>query len=229
MEREKIPLSNLITILKDLLQLLNESGIALYVQWPKKVTLRQGKVYIDRITWASARGSVIQGEFATLEEYGQILSSGQYSALLYDGALLQISYDLMGKEVINHRLAYYPWPFLKCDLTLLATDSPIDVFDLYMSERMHCRLNTPIRFDYTQVKSLINAPLSHLHLNRDFVRLPVSKPVGLGQFMHFIFRNFYPNDWSTYEFLQKVEDFAFDPEDYCLEENDASFLHVLCP
>ena len=57
-------------------------------------------------------------EHPTIDQYLTWLASGDYSALLYDGSLIQLSYEVEDGEVSRHRLSYVPCPY-DLDLTLL--------------------------------------------------------------------------------------------------------------
>ncbi|MFE7706442.1 DUF2290 domain-containing protein [Streptomyces sp. NPDC057486] len=46
----------------------------------------------------------------TLQDYQRWAQAGAYSALLLDGALLQITYDIEAGEIAGHRLACIPLP-----------------------------------------------------------------------------------------------------------------------
>lgn len=217
--------NSVIITLREFLELLLTSDLALYVQWPKKISI--GSTY--RITWSSIKGSLIEGDFATIDEYGAFLKAGQYTAFLYDGAILQISYDFIGNKIVGHRLGYYPWPFFEYDKELLSECDPYEVFNMYISEKTICRLNSPIRFDYRQNGEAKQHARSHVHLNRHYTRIAVSKPLSLGQFVHFIFKNFYPDDWKIHRFLREKLPNMFGNNYLCLEENDALYLHIVCP
>ena len=51
-------------------------------------------------------------------------------AILFDGSLIQISYDFDYSELVGHRLLYFPCPF-DLDPELLQTLPLVDVIDFY--------------------------------------------------------------------------------------------------
>ena len=81
-------------------------------------------------------------------EYREWVISGAYSALLYDGALLQITYDFAGHELLAHRLAWVPCPFI-VDEDLLQTEPLVEVIDMYAAGGpAEVALRTAVRFDF---------------------------------------------------------------------------------
>lgn len=62
-------------------------------------------------------------EHPTIDQYVAWLSRGDYSALLYDGSLIQASYEVEAGEVSRHRLSYFPCPY-DLDLALLRGGEP---------------------------------------------------------------------------------------------------------
>ena len=92
-----------------LLRLLINNDIALYVS--RVVMERQASS--TRITWPSRSQNWRLGfgkPFGSIDEYVAWLESGEYSAILFDGSMLQISFEFQSKDLIAHRLAYYPCP-----------------------------------------------------------------------------------------------------------------------
>lgn len=63
------------------------------------------------VSWA-ATGPIDYSfdSLAKVDEYIAFIKSRNYSVLIFDGSLLQISYVLRKNEIIKHRLAYYPCP-----------------------------------------------------------------------------------------------------------------------
>src|SRR6476620_7479340 len=54
---------------------------------------------------ASFIASVIE-QTTTFSDYLTWLDKGEYSAILADGSLLQLYYEIQAREVVRHRLAY---------------------------------------------------------------------------------------------------------------------------
>ena len=103
--------------------------------------------------------------FGTLSQYRRLVRSGDYSCLLADGAVLQLSYIFRRDEVIKHRLAYVPSPYSSSTLdeadeggtdieTLvgLALEAEAEAFseETFPAQKLDIglRLGTPLRFDF---------------------------------------------------------------------------------
>jgi hypothetical protein len=159
-----------------------------------------------RITWASPRqtlGMMSAYGFATVDEYCSFIGAQMYSAVLYDGALLQISYDFDGQDLIGHRLCYYPCPF-DVDGELLRTEPLGDTIDMYReSTETGTNLRSPCRFDYDEKNLASDHPAVHMHVISGHCRWPVSSPLSIGHFIGFVFRHFYPQIWAVHAFLQE--------------------------
>lgn len=142
------------TQIRNLLGLLIEADLAATIN----PVIEQQMGLITRITWRSPRpashplGSTI---FATVEEYRCLVEGQVYSAVLYDGALIQMSHDVAGSSLVGHRLCYYPCPF-DIDADLLRSEPIGDVIAFY-SESKDTRINlrSPCRFDYAGINSFV--------------------------------------------------------------------------
>ena len=55
----------------------------------------------------------------------------------------------------------------------------------------------PVRFDYDLDSHGEDHAACHLTFNRPSCRVPVFGPLSLGHFVRFVFRNFYPDEWSA--------------------------------
>lgn len=161
------------------------------------------------VTWPSESSAALSDHvFGSLQEYRHFLRNREYTALLSDGALLQVSYSFDHDDIVAHRLCYYPCPLvltsegananliedfddqlageLEAQYAVLCASSKIDpVFAL--------RLRGPLRFDFDARNSGPDHSASHLHLLQDDSRLPIYGPVSIGHFARFVFRHFYPS------------------------------------
>lgn len=136
-----------------------------------------------------------------LSGYLAWVEMGQYSALLFDGSLLQITYEYAAGQLLRHRLAYVPCPFA-IDPELLQRDPLSDVLDIYASGNPgDMNLNSIIRFDFDPDRSARNHPAAHMSLNSAECRIACSGPLRLGHFVDFVFRHFYPVLWSSHPFF----------------------------
>ncbi|MCH7336185.1 DUF2290 domain-containing protein [Acinetobacter sp. NIPH 2699] len=164
------------------------------------------------ITWKEEGAALKQNEFSTLSEYLTLLKCSQYTMVLYDGSILQISYKIKRNEIIGHRLGWFPSPInlvnvqdideivfkihesLNTNSSLLEeylTDPepsyPINLDSFYQ--------RSSIRFDYDMMPSdrKDKHPDVHLHISIEDCRIPVKGPLCLRKFMAFIVENFYPH------------------------------------
>ena len=135
----------------------------------------------------------------SVEDYVAMMSAGAYSAILNDGAMLQISFDFLGDDMVGQRLAYLPCPYrLDPQIHLeLGTLGAIEVVRLDESQRVILR--GPVRFDYDPDSASLDHPESHMTIGADSCRIPITRPITLGHFVRFVFRHFYP-------YLHRVHD-----------------------
>lgn len=132
----------------------------------------------------------------TIDQYATWLANGDYSALLYDGSLIQISYGVDDGEVSRHRLAYFPCPY-DLDRDLLKQGMPVaDAVEL-------CRgsdavLRSPIRFDFDRQAAGPRHPASHFTINGTDCRIACVAPLHVMRFLDFIFRRFHPQLHATH-------------------------------
>lgn len=160
----------------------------------------------ERITWQPFphAGRFLLNRKPTIADYRYWLVNGHFSAVLFDGSLLQITYDFLGNTVTGHRLAYIPSPFVM-DQDLLFSEALEDVVDYYLSEDpADILLNTPVHFDYDPKSSSTSHPSSHMTFNSPDLRLPCVEPLRLGRFVEFVFREFYPSLWNSHEYFSDM-------------------------
>lgn len=163
---------------------------------------------IKATTWVDCRPST-DLIFTTVDEYRWYVQNKQYSVLLFDGALLQISYKFKRRQVVEHRLCFYPCPFHlsteERDIYQEMGYGLLDIFeDFNFNEyQSHLRLQSPIRFDFDSERATQDHPASHFHLSREHCRIPVFAPLRIGHFIQFVFENFYPEQWHDFSFLRE--------------------------
>ena len=189
--------------LENFLTLLLESEIAISTT---KVVALNGSAGFQRITWATntaAPGHLFRHNSATVEEYREWIVCDGYSAVLFDGSLIQMSYDFEYSELVGHRLMYFPCPF-DLDQELLEACGLVGVVDLYQSQEMSLvRLRAPVRFDYDPNANASTHPMSHMTFQWSHSRIPVMAPISPGHFIQFVFKNFYPAMWEVHRFIQR--------------------------
>lgn len=147
---------------------------------------------IVEVTWGNDGYVMKNNDYASLDEYCSLIESKQYSMLLSDGAMIQVSYKFEQKRIVGHRLCWYPSP--------IEIDENVDGYSLvdYVLEQMasgntqNFRSRGPLRFDYAPDQAREDHPVSHLHLGHEDCRIPVKSSLSIRAFMMFIVQNFYP-------------------------------------
>ncbi|MEX0983927.1 MAG: DUF2290 domain-containing protein [Actinomycetota bacterium] len=202
-----------------LLAYLNEAALAVYVNY----LTRSDEV----VSWHVRDRSV---EFLpdrdrmTSETYRHWLESGAYSAVLFDGAMLQLSYRFVSNQIVAHRLAWIPSPF-EFEPGFLESQPLIDVFDLYAAgPARDVVIRAPIRFDFDVEAARPGHPASHLSINSGHCRIACAAPVGVGQFVRFVFSNFYPDVWRAHPYLASMPTRAI--ADHTITDDERAALHV---
>jgi hypothetical protein len=187
------------TRIADLSLKLVETGLALQYNPPK--VLVQGARSI--VSWSASSGfGDVMGRFATIYEYRSHVRNANYNVMLNDGALLQLSYSFERGNLVAHRLCFFPCPitFDPEEAVEYSLEELLDGISLEWQDRV--RLRTPVRFDFAPDDATPDHPESHLTMCEEHCRISVHAPVSLGHFVRFVFRHFYPELWSTHEFLR---------------------------
>jgi hypothetical protein len=204
-----------------LLERLLEAGIALTYRTP--ITVTTGRFV--RVTWprtSTAGALFVEGEFGTLTEYRRLLRDQEFSCVLLDGALLQLSWDFRDNSLAKYRLCYYPCPVVLdaselalgevsieelLDTTLLEAIDGIDGGPIRSAPHLKnaqalLRAASPLRFDFDKLSAGPGHSASHLTVVQESCRVPVRAPLCLGQFVQLVFQHFYPALWDAHAFLR---------------------------
>jgi hypothetical protein len=137
-------------------------------------------------------------------DYRHWIAGGLYSALLFDGALLQFSYRYANGVLVGHRLGYVPCPYNPCADDLLYRDV-IDILELFdKCDPSEIVLAAAIRFDFDSAAAKSGHPAAHMTMNAASCRIPCAAPLRLGQFVEFIFGHFYPDHWAGQPYLRNL-------------------------
>lgn len=178
------------------------------------------------VTWPRRTGDrfLLGRRHFSVSDYRHWIRNGEYSALLYDGALLQVTYRFAGGRLVGHRLAYIPCPynFAQHDLIL---DDIADLLALYDD----CKpddiiLTSTIRFDYDPDNAQPSHPCSHMTVNTDICRIPCAAPMRLGHFVEFVFHHFYPHLWDAHPYFKRLSQEDWMAHTVTLDERRS--LHV---
>ncbi len=140
--------------------------------------------------------------FASVGEYCEHVRNQAYLAVLYDGSLLQMSYEFYASRLTGHRLCFYPCPY-DIEPDELVAGPILDVIDLYRAAAdAPLRLRSPIRFDYDPANASEGHPAVHVHMLWGHCRCAVYAPLSVGHFLQFVFCNFFPGVWAEHKFLR---------------------------
>jgi hypothetical protein len=184
-------------------QVLLETEVALEVNGA--VARREGQKVL--VTWPSQTTAAMSDHvFASMQEYRHLLKNREYTALLWDGAMLQISASFNRDVLVAQRFCYYPCPLV---LEPEDADDIVELFDLRLAEelvaqeqllassaegdtRLRLRMRGPLRFDFDHDNARSGHSASHLHVLTEDSRWPVYGPLSIGHFVRFVFTHFYP-------------------------------------
>ena len=182
---------------RNIKDLLNELLVRNLILLPNAVTVDDGV----RVTWRSpapAGKFVDYVDYPTIRTYRRWAEAGEYSALMPDAALLQLTYDMADGEIAGHRLAYVPCPY-RIDQDYLLTEAVGDVLDMHTTEPHDgITMQSAIRFDFDPGSSAVGHPTSHLTLNVSTCRIACEAPMTAEDFVRFVFRNFYRTQYSAH-------------------------------
>ncbi len=133
------------------------------------------------------------------EIYIELQKTQTYNLKMLDGALIQMMYRFRKKHLEEHRLAFFPSPFLE----EFQNNPEIYLEDeLYAEVIMKNIVPFPLRFDFNctdEVVVNVEHPKSHMTLGQyQNCRIPVSGPLTPYQFICFILRNFYHTAFHKY-------------------------------
>lgn len=180
----------------------------------------------DRVSWHAHRDApfLTGRDHPTIDQYLTWLNDGAYTAILFDGSLLQLTYELRGGRVSGHRLAYVPCPY-DVDLTLLEEGEPLaDVVALYRTT--DAVLRSPMRFDYDPRAADIGHPAVHMTMNSSGCRIACVAPLHVLRFVDFVFRQFYPDLWLAHRpfFAEASRKHVGDA---ALSDDDQQTMHLM--
>lgn len=129
--------------------------------------------------------------------YYEMLKKRAFNFKMLDGALVLLEYSFRGKEMIHHRLSFFPSP----DLLEYQSNEEIYLEDnIYLDILNKQVVTVPLRFDYEKDKAVpVEHPIVHLTIGQyENCRIPVSSAVPPTQFIDFILRSFYHTAHNKY-------------------------------
>jgi hypothetical protein len=151
--------------------------------------------------------------FSFLEEYFFYRWS-VFSAVLNDGSLIQMDYDVDADGIVRHRLNFFPCVASLNVANIDFEQSSIEdeVKRIIRTDPLeHIRPYTAIRFDYERNMPDQSHPACHATLLRSDCRIPVSRPLSPSRFMRFICENFYPEIYGAVE--ESFQTLSFETEE----------------
>lgn len=176
---------------QNVLDYLLDAELALYID---QVSIVGNRVSFNR--FQRHQPFLLDRAHPGIKQYVAWIDAGSYSAILYDGSLLQFTYDVEHGRVTFHRLAYIPCPF-QVDRELLRSGEAIaDVIDLYLDSEV--QLRSPIRFDFDPSACRDGHPEAHMTINGSDCRIACIAPIHPLRFADFVFRHFYHPQWRAH-------------------------------
>lgn len=147
-----------------------------------------------------------------IEIYKELDKNRNYNIKMIDGALLQFLYTYDKSQLISHRLAFFPSPFL---YDFQSEPELYELDEIYADIIARNILPVPIRFDYDPANYReLDHPMCHLTLGQfKNCRIPINSPITPNTFISFILRNFYNTalkkftselDFSSYLFDKTI-------------------------
>lgn len=191
-------------IIVNILRTLDEAGLLYSYNFP--IHVAQGPLF--GVTWpnhVSGASYFSKHMFGKIEQYKGILQNGAYHAIVKDGSIIKVAYffDQYG-TLVKHNLWYWPNPFAIPENDI-QDHTPLDVLDLYASDwEKYVRFRTPLRFDYDQNGASANHSIAHLHMQTEECRIGVQEPICFANFIKFIFKNFYCQEWLLNNFWENL-------------------------
>jgi hypothetical protein len=158
------------------------------------------------------------------EIYEALFAAGAYHLRMLDGALVQMLYSFSRRQLVSHRLCYFPAPSL-------ATYD--DASELYESDEVfadifsHFTVKVPFRVDFSADEREfveVDHPRCHASLGQyKDCRIPVDGPLRPFRFMRFILRNFYYRAYGSINFDQRAAAIGFD---HTITDSEQTILYV---
>lgn len=167
-----------------------------------------------------------QREQHSVALYRHWITNGHYSAVLFDGSLLQFSYEYASNTLIAHRLAYVPAPAW-IDPDVVAEFGIYDVVEAELDDIKRVRFASTVRFELDLAGAAPGHPAAHMTLNSPDCRVPCMTPMRLGMFLRFILGQFYPNVWDEHPFFESLATSGLGRRTITHEE--AGGLHIAWP
>ena len=147
-----------------------------------------------RVAWYGPQDEdfLDNSQHPNIEQYITWLKSNNYLSLLFDGSLIQVTYDLWNNKVVGHRLNYFPCPYEIDPILFKRNKPPADVVDDCRNAGNVPILRSPVRFDFDLDTARPGHPASHMTMNSVDCRIACVAPLHVLRFLDFVFGHFYP-------------------------------------
>lgn len=200
---------------------LNKAGLILDSRFHQQFTKSQNSI---DVTWGNDGYVLKDNNFASIDEYLNLLEARQYSILLPEGDFFQISFSVQRNKIVKHRLCWYPCPIKVTSEevgSLGVLDAVLDKIE--NADFIDFLSKSPVRFDFDPNSKSIDHPEVHMHLSMEDCRIPVKTPLCLRKFLHFIFKNFYAD---VKEITPLIEEAITWPGKDLLDNQHKELMHI---
>lgn len=152
-----------------------------------------------RVCIGNLRTNIFLKNIPYRDIYYEMLDHRMYNYKMIDGAMLLLEYTFQNREILHHRLSFFPSPDLleyqQNEDLYQEDDNYLDILDKQV-------VTVPLRFDYEKNEKVIKSvehPISHLTIGQyENCRIPVSSAVSPSIFIDFIIRNFYHTAYNKF-------------------------------
>lgn len=219
----KLSPDNLVNEINDLIGYLIEIGICDDQNYTSIKGISNNKF---EITFSGSNNlSAIFDSTDYVQIYQALKENKSYNMKLIDGALVQLMYLIENKEIIKHRLAFYPSPEL---LSFQHNEDDYMQDKLYIDIVERRIIPFPLRFDFDPNNHIdVIHPRSHLTLgDAKNCRIPLSAPITPYWFIEFILRNFYQTE--KYDLTNELpKQKVYFPTS--ITNNEKKIIHIIIP
>jgi hypothetical protein len=197
------------------------NGLSVEQNFPSEIKEKD----ITYISWGDTTNlSIVLKNIEYQDIYNELLRNNNYNIKLIDGALIQMMYTFKAKDLISHRLGFFPSPNLE---TYQNDPELYERQELYGDIIAKNISPVPIRFDFNLDEDLfenIKHPKSHLTLGQyKNCRIPVSGPISPDLFIDYILRNFYSTAFYYYNLNEQSGKFKFERT---ISSDEEKILHL---
>jgi hypothetical protein len=208
--------------IRELTSELISSGLCVDQNFPAIRTGAGGVISIDISGEEERDLAVTLKNIPYGDSYAVLVAQRSFNLKMIDSGLIQMMYQFRNRELINHRLAFFPSPDL-----LEYQNNP----EIYETDEMYGDIvarnivTSPIRFDFDRDNFVENDhPMSHMTIGQyKNCRIPVSGPLSPFLFLNFILRAFYNTPYKKYCSDIKRREYTFSN---CITKSETLNTHI---